>query len=453
MNVDINVPASSINPGQWTFLNSKAHIPLLCGGFGSGKTTGLSIKFLQLKIKNGPKPGLVVSQTYRSLWSITYPRIIATLKKNLPNHLMPKLVDKNGACYLLFWDGCMVYLRSAHRPETIDGLDVAWAVGDELRHWSKRAYEIVLGRVRLDCPLPQVAFSSTPAMHWMANEFYHRQNADRQLIIAPTKENEKHLAPGFIEQLRMSYSPRLQRAVVDGEFTLLEGAVYEAFAPYSKDSINMMDYKYNPSKKTFLAVDPGFRRSSWLFLQEFEPNKLVVFDQMQPDGQADATSVMQVNAKKYKIDQVWCDPAADSVQGAFGLDVVQVMRSIEFRSSQSAIRYITGIYRSIPYGVDKVRVMLGDKSTSMPARLFFSKDLAQKEILKIRGVVKSLAAYSYPEAREGHVLVDTPLKDGFTDHDCDALRYLIVGYWLSNPELKRLDPRLKDEVGGFKVAA
>lgn len=454
----LTINRSEINPGQWKFLNSTAPVVLLSGGFGSGKTTGLSLKFLQLKFENGAVPGLVVSQTYKSLWSTTYPRLMKTMKRTLPQEHMPKIKDRLGACYLEFPDGGQVFLRSATNPEGLDGLDVGWVLMDELRHYSEKAYNIILGRMRVRCPRPQAGAASTPEMHWMAEDFYFKKSKLRELIIAPTLENAHNLAPHYIDNLRQSYSPRLQKAVIDGFFTVLEGAVYDALDPdfWSSPWVTSMTDEEILDSKIYLAVDPGFRRSSWLYIAERGPRDWVVFDQMQLESTTDASAIQYIHDRPWPIDEVWCDPAGDNTQSTLGLDTLDMLRAIPLRSGRSQVHVLTNPFRGVAFGVDKVRALLGDPEKGLVTRLRFDRRLQANEATSQRGIVKDLLSYKYPELKYGRPVSNEPLKDGQTDHSNDSLRYWAVGRFLADPFLRTLDPQIANMASdnrtiGYKV--
>lgn len=434
--------------GQKRFLLSTAMQTLLAGGIGAGKTTALGLKLLVMKAKNPGVPGLIVAPSWRIMWSVTYRQIMNILRISLDPDEMPRLRDRYGECYLDFGDGVPIFLRSAKNPESIDGLNVGWALGDELRHWKRNAYEIVLGRIRIPCPLRQAAFASTPAMNWMAEEF-DTKKPDRELISAPTKENERNLAPGFIDNLRLSYSSRLQKALIEGEFTVLEGSVFELFDG-GHASPWLIDYEPQRDKKTYLWVDPGYRRSAWIFVQHVTPLEWVVFDQIMPDDMSDQACVDRVNAKKYLIDEIWTDPAADNVQSLVGFDTLQALRGVKTRA-RDPLRTIVDPWRSIAYGVDKVRTMLG--GDGLPTRIRFARSLMDYEGSRQRGIVKDLASLRYPDAKDGRPVTDLPLKDGVHDHSCDALRYGVIGLWLTTPKLRELDPVLAREARpGWRMA-
>jgi hypothetical protein len=449
LHLDLRIERSSINPGQWALLTSTADAVLMSGGFGSGKTTGGSLKVVQLWAENPKVDGLVISPTYKSLWAVTYPRLMATFRRALPPHLQPQLRDKQGACYLEMPDGARIYLRSATNPASFDGIDVGWLWGDELRHWTQRAYQVALGRVRVRCPRPQKVFTSTPAMHWMADDYHHRRSPHRQLITAPTRENERNLAPGFVEKLRLSYSPRLQKIVIDGLFAVLEGAVYEQLDPDFWHSPWVMDYDTDLTRyhRISLAFDPGYRRSALLWMAEFSPRRWVCFDEHMGDNQSDAALVELINSKPWPIDEIWVDPAADATQSTLALDTLDMLDAVGLRPG-GEIRHVVAPFRGIAFGVDKLRTLFGDPERGQAIRLFAARRLQQVEEGWNRGFVKDALSYHYPETKDGRPISNEPLKDGVTDHSMDAVRNWAVGMCLTNPELRDLDYRIDELAAG-----
>jgi hypothetical protein len=449
----VTIKRSTLTRGQERLLTTKTKNVLFAGGFGSGKTVGLGLKLLQLKTANPGVPGLLLAQSWRALWSITYRRLMGVVKRSLPREWHPRLIDRQGECYLDFGDGVPIFLRSAHDDATFDGLDVGWALGDEARHWPKKSHDTLLGRVRVKCKLPQICYASTPALNWLADEFNSNKEG-RELIRAPTSENARNLSPDYVQNLLLSYSPRLVRAVVHGEFVVLEGAVYEQVDTTSSSSPWILDYdpKLFPERRTILAVDPGFRRSAWLLFHEIDPTTWICFHELMPDDTSDDACVQRVNDCGFPVDEIWCDPAADQTQSTLSLDTLQMLKGIELRT-RGGIRYITGAFRSIAYGVDKTRTLLGDPANGLPIRICFARRLLQIERGLSRGVLRDLAAYRYPETKDDRAVRDEPLKDGKTDHSMDALRHFAIGMWLTSP-LRKIDPKLREmELRGYKRAA
>ena len=42
------------------------------------------------------------------------------------------------------------------------------------------------------------------------------------------------------------------------------------------------------------------------------------------------------------------------------------------------------------------------------------------------GIIEDIESYRYPESKDGKELKEAPLKDGTSDHGCDALRYFFI---------------------------
>lgn len=429
--VVVRVGPSDLNPTQRKFLLDESPYLLFSAGFGAGKTTVGGLKALQLATDNPGVPGLIVGRSWTSLKSTVLRSMRRILGRN-----MPKITDPTGERYLDLGGGSHVFLRTAQNPDLLDGLDVGWLYADEIRHYRKEAYDIMIGRVRIKCPFPQRAFTSTPSMGWMADEF-NTGKKNRKVLFAGTKENLHNLDPDYLEELRRSYSPRLQRAVLDGRFTILEGAVYDDFDPETGDWV--VDWYPTAddlrNKQVDLAVDPGYRKSAWLFIIERKPGEWVVFDQMMPNNASDIACVAAVNDKGYPIDEVWCDPAGDNTQSVAAADTIDALRHIVPRErGKRLIRSVTR-FRSIAFGVDKTRTLIGGWQGSK-IRIKFAKRLVEAETGEERGIYQDLQRYRYADIKDGRPLSDTPIKDGVSDHSNDALRYWAVGKWMTVPWLR-----------------
>lgn len=451
--MDLQILSESLNPGQLKALQSRSPFLLLSGGFGSGKSKWLQLMALVLKWENGVLPGLIIAQNYSELFTNIVEPYLMFLDETLPEEYRPeKRSDRRGREWIQWPDGAMQHLRSADNPSGYGGINVAYLLGDELRFWSRRAYVNAVSRVRLKGKRVQRCFASTPEMGIISDEF-DTAKPRHEMIRVSTRENLHNLDPGYVDDLTASYSKRLIKAYLDGELTALEGAVYEQ-VDVSGDSPWLVDYDWRDhrGRKTILMVDPGFRHSAWIWAQEVTPTDWVVCHEMMPDDASDDACVQMVNDTKIPVDEIWCDPAADQTQSTFSLDTIAMMKGIESRTD-APIRYVTGPFRSIRYGVDKLRTLLGDPSCNQPIRIRFARNLVAWERNRPRGVLKDLSGYHYPEEKDNHAVRDEPLKDGRTDHSMDALRNFAVGMWLTSP-LRHIDPKLKAlQDRGYKRAA
>jgi hypothetical protein len=432
-----------LTTGQLSLLESTSPFVLLAGGWGAGKSVALGFKALQLNRANCGLPGLWVAQTWGALFANNIDPWLERLKI-LPKMLWPKVVGRGSPEPIIrFPDGSKIWLGSAEHPGGYDGKNVAYMLGDGLEHWSLKAYQISASRVRLKkAKRAQRCYSANPKMNWMYDEFASGKEG-RQLIRAPTRENARNLVSGYENDIRGSYSPRMQKAMLDGEFTTLEGAVYEQFDG-KPESPWFVDFDPTPDRlarmPVHIAFDPGFRRPSCLFIALPRPDCGIVFDEINADGVSDMAMVEMINQRKYPIDEIWCDPAGDATQSAAAMDTFSSLRTVIPRpSNRCVLRSIVDQFRSVSWGVDKLRVMLGGYE-GLPIRIHFARRLIAIERGKPRGIVRDLGSYKYPEEKDDKSVSDDPLKDGIHDHSCDALRYWAVGRWLTVPELRKKDP-------------
>lgn len=431
-----------LGPGQRRFLLSRSEYVLAAGGYGSGKTTVGALKILQLASENPGVPGLVVAQSIGALKST----IMVALGKMLPGG-RPRVIDPSGMRYITLDGTTPIYLRGAHNPGLMDGLDCGWGYMDEARYATREAYEVFIGRVRGRVPMPQIALTSTPRMNWLAEEF-DSGRPNREVITIPTRENADNLSTNYIPNLRLSYSKRLQKAIIDGRFCVLEGAVYDAFDSTpdddGKESPWIIDYDHrkHAHKRTMLFVDPGYRRPAVIWVRELSPMRWIVFHQDMSENLPMTAMADRINAWNRKhhvnIDSIWVDPAANQKSQSDHVDVISAMQDIDTRSRRP-LHWITGVFASVTWGVERVRVMLGDPSIEQPIRMFFSKELRHSERsgqAHQRGVIKSLQSYAYPDIKDGRVMSDYPAEDPLHSHACAAMRYGCVGLSLTTPALR-----------------
>ena len=74
------------------------------------------------------------------------------------------------------------------------------------------------------------------------------------------------------------------------------------------------------------------------------------------------------------------------------------------------------ISRSVPSGISHVRRFVENSEGERYMHLHN----------KCTGLAEDLENYRYPEHKEGTDLKLLPLKDGYHDHGCDAVRYFFV---------------------------
>lgn len=211
----------------------------LVGGFGSGKTRALALKAVDLAAIHAPYDGALIAPTYSLALDVLMPEFEYWLDHfgvayKLHKSPQPKYV-------IQFPQGsCTVYVRNFERYGKLVGLNLAWAVVDELdivdAATARSAWFKLLGRLRRG-KCPQLATASTPEGFRFLYQFFVKEaknrdgtpKTDRRIIKARTRDNP-FLAPSFIPSLEANYPPALIQAYLNGEFVnLVQGQVYSSF--------------------------------------------------------------------------------------------------------------------------------------------------------------------------------------------------------------------------------
>jgi len=437
--VKIVVDWAQLNRPQRDYLSdTTSPFLLLSAGFGTGKTTADAVKVLDLAARNPGVPGMIAAQSWTAVESTLLYRL---------RQLTGLALEVRGKERAITLDGkTPIYVRTAEAYKFADGHDVGWFVGDEARHWPRKAWDVFKTRARIPCQSRQTVLSSTPiGCDWISGEF-DRNLAGHAVVFGSTAENEHNLSPGYVADLSVAWSPRMQRAALHGGFVVLEGSVFEQFDPDHRASPWIVDYdesKY-AQRPCQVWVDPGYRRSAVLWVREHptEHATWIVFDQQMPEGQPMERVVESINAlaksRRRVIGDVVVDPAAQQADQATSITMRQVVRGI---TRVGQVLCPAGFYRGIEWGVERVRATLGDPEVGLPRRLLFSRALADRESLPEmhgRGIMRSLGGAKYREMRDGHAVSDRPADDPLFEHALDACRYGVVLLWLRHPDLRRL---------------
>lgn len=413
-----------LNPSQARAWRSEARWTAFLGGWGSGKTFVGARVFLRnvLSIPRGTDALLAAP-----FWSTVKRTTLREFRKVVPSGMIT--AESKGEHWLEV-AGRRVYYGSADRPETLDGATVGAIWLDEGRYVKAEGWRVILSRLRAKGARLAGFITSTPGGEWLEEEF-NTGREGRLAIHGSTRENREHLGDGVIESMESSLSKRSAKVYIDGQFGLLEGAVYEF-----EKARHLIPWKYRPDLPVVLAWDFGWQRPAVVFLQPIPPGTLlpplngvrrvapvgswVAFDELMPEGISTEMLAMQVRQKGYRISRVWCDPAGDGTQTATGLSDVKILRDQGFQD----IRFTTDPrWRHIPTGVRVVEGLLCNVRNE--TRLYFSTALDKPKT--VRGAVKDHMLYHYPPEKAGHPVKDQPLKDGLRDHSCDAVRYFAVG--------------------------
>ncbi len=398
----------AMRPGRRMFWRS---------GVGTGKTNAIAFTAQRLAHLNSNTPGLVCSHNLNHVELEIVPAICRYLEAAgtyRAKNLRLRLIYLN--------NGSTIQWAGAHKPESLDGKNVGWGLGDEVRYWPETSYDKFTTRIRLRCPFPLEGIFTTPELNWIARRF--RDNPDFQEIVAKTSENSDNLQPGYYEHLSRSLSPDLYESYVNGEWMHSGGGVFPEFS----ESSHVQPDLYVPSHPVHIAFDPGVQRSATLFFQyhRFCPRHrtehcIHVLDECMLNDVATVWAEQRWRGKYYehgwRSGKIYLDAAGDSRSTSTGLSDVAILESAGWECVWTTDPFKRAIVAGIQAIKGKLRPFIGTPSLYFDPRLLLDSSE--------RGVIRSIRESRYHEAK-GSNRDDQPIKDGILDHVRDALRYAIV---------------------------
>jgi len=230
---------------QSRFFTSKARYTCFCGGFGSGKSHALFTKMLSDKFAH-PKVDLMYgAPTYSLIRDIAYDR----LENMLESMHMPYQLNKAEQILRIENYGKIIF-RTLERPERLIGFQVFRAYLDELDTMRTSAAEEVWNKIiarcrQVDPDKPeaenQIFVATTPEgfsfvyQRWV--KLIDDTNRSRYRLIKAPSYSNKFLPPGYVEDLRVSYTAALVNAYIEGDFVNMKNkSVYSNFDRTLNDS-------------------------------------------------------------------------------------------------------------------------------------------------------------------------------------------------------------------------
>jgi len=412
-------------PAQKRFHDCTAYCKLFQGGVGSGKTTAGSKEALILSAANPTCDGLIVAPT----WGILNRTTLRAFRDTLPREIIAD--EKKSERYIELINGARIYYGSAELPHTLEGANAAWAWGDEARYWPKRAWEIVLARVR--CPKARrlcIALTSTPARSsWLYDVFVTLKDPNFEAVVSPTSANI-HLPEMYLRSLRQQYSAVVYAEYVEGKWVSSEGSVFPEFdeqvhlvelppyAQFQRRPYYQMAANFTP---VILGLDFGIRRSAVIAVSLWDrcdahqtQNCYHVEDELlltdTPTTRMPELIRSWCQRNKFEVEYVVCDPAGNARSIQTGVPDTEILQAAGFD-----VRWSTEYgQRLISYGIDIMRAAL--QPAEGAPRMYLASHLQDAQ----NGIVSALRSAIWDRAKDVYV------KDGVADHVLDALRYLVV---------------------------
>ena len=371
---------------------------------------------------------LVVTQKNKNVWIVaptygTSERIFKMVWDSLIiKHRMPTRRKSLNDQFIEFEWGSTIQGKSAEHPTQLIGLGLDLVIFDEASKINLRNIWQMYIRPALSDRKGRAIFISTPHGFNSFHDLYKLSDTEEAWYSfnSPSWENHHAFPDGKNDADFMEAKRTLHRSVFDQEynamFTTMSGRVYDDF---NRDD-NVKPLNYDGLLPVYVSIDFGFRLPAVVFFVCYKTHEtsdtwtIHVIDEIvhKPNLRVYDLADM-IKAKKYRIAQVYGDPAGYQVQSSTGIGEIDLFykatgwRVFALRDKAS---------RSINSGISHVRNFVRAKDGTR--RLFVTP--------KCKGLIEDFESYRYPEHKENRPLTNLPLKDGHSDHSLDALRYGVV---------------------------
>jgi len=386
-------------PKQIELLSSTSPTIVFRGGAGSGKTRGGVMWALHRFLQWPGARGMIVAATFPMLKQSVLVHLLELAAQiglyDPGNGKALWTYNKTEKEIRLPWSGSTLWLRSADKPDSLLGADLAWLYGDEVALWKHDAFRYAVGRLRQPGFDQQDCYTFTPkGLNWA----YEQLGSPREglhIIQASTKDNP-WASGAFKARLRREYGEgsAFYRQEAEGEFVAYEGLVYPTFtdnrvfcgaAPPCVEYVGGVDWGW---------THPGVL----LVLGVHASGALLVVDEVSeterdPDWWAEKAKEL---GDRYPGIKWFCDPSAPSS--------IEKFRKLGVNAEKANNEVLPGI-------------------AAVGGRFADGKLLVSAACTKLRS---ALSTYVWKKRAGSGATIDEPEK--VNDHEPDALRYAVMGY-------------------------
>lgn len=209
--------------------------PAIVGGFGSGKTMSVPLRWLKLieyRMSQGKKCDLMVLEpTNEMIRDI----IVPTFDEFFAKFEIPVKYLSQRQNYTIEYKGAkhMCMLRSAERPASLTGKNLSDIIIDEFDripyYKQKQVWRECISRIR-KTEYGTCSVVTTPEGYKLTHELWVEKKSKAFNCIRAKTSNNIHLPPDYIENLIEQYDSKLAKQYLEGEFVNIESdIVYYCF--------------------------------------------------------------------------------------------------------------------------------------------------------------------------------------------------------------------------------
>lgn len=376
---------------QRRFLASTADTVVFQGGARSGKTWAGALKALLLAHEY-QCAGMLVAPSYPQLKQAMMPELIG-IGGELG--LLDKWTWNKADNVITFPSGSRIWLRTASIPESLLGVTLGWAVGDEVALWSRQAYDYLQGRISDPSGPRIVCFTFTPkgTAHWTYRSL--AESRDGLEVIRATSRDNPTLPKDYHERAdrELGVGSLVWRQEVLGEYVAYEGLVYPEFdetlhvkqppADGIATAIGGIDWGWT-NNGVALVIGIDGEGNAWLLEEVVQQRKELSW----------WAETLQVLTDRYNVAKWYADPSEPGN--------IEHMRRAHLPVAQAMNEVVPGI------------TAVAGRFASR--RLFLAPDCTVTRA--------ELRAYCWKQQRDGTIRNDEPQK--VNDHCMDALRYAVI---------------------------
>lgn len=241
-------------PAQDDFVFSESPNPAICGGLGSGKTLGGTIRLVKLMIDERGINTLYAMPTYDLLKLRAIPGFI----EELENLKLSYTLNKSDYSIRIHDLKGSIYFRSYDNPARFIAFEVAHSIVDEIDTLpidkAEEVWRKVTERTRQKTKTQNTIGAVTSPDHGIHGFTYNRwvRNAtDRQHLIKANTNDNIFLPEGYVKQIMENYDEDLAAMYIAGEFVnLTKQKVYHFFN-------RAIHHKVAPAEDTYNAIHIG----------------------------------------------------------------------------------------------------------------------------------------------------------------------------------------------------
>jgi len=423
--------ALDLNPGAQTdFVMSPSQYTAYVGGVGAGKTFAGIARGLRYSLQ--PKPDGVFHAARGVIAASSYPVLRDTIVPTLEEIItITGLADwskdyKKSEKELTLINGSVIRLRSLDKPDWMRGPEYSWFFIDEGRNVTMEAWKVLTGRLRQRGYDTSGFVCSTPnGYDWMWRVF-HEDSENRVpgavWYNAPTTQN-RHLPPGYIDNLKANYHGRFYEQEVEGKFVgLVEGGVF----PYWDPASFLVPIEYRPELPLYTGWDFGFGDLGvCLFMQVEWLDKQVAdgANYKGPRMQVPQLYILDVIAEKEWTAADWALAYKERLETAF-----QGAKTDGDYGDPAGMQRNPSTGTSVIADLNTAGVNVGPvlKRPQDYSLRILNNMMAGGRVLIAKGVADTvshaLASHKWKLGTEGMKSAKDPVHD-WTSHYVDALRY------------------------------